>query len=177
MKFLTKLIVFAGILVGAVWVWGRTMPREHRASSTITLVAPADSVYRLVRDIGGQAAWWSDVRSVRKLTGQKRESWEQDMKGAGPVRLEVTSAIDGQRVITTILNDDQQDWGGGWTVDVERTAAGTEVTVTEQGFIEPALFRVVMKLRGGPHRTIDSYLRSLGAHFGETVSPRHDTAG
>jgi hypothetical protein len=43
--------------------------------------------------------------------------------------------------------------------------------------VESPFFRVVMKLRGGPHRTLDSYLRSLGAHFGETVSPRHDTAG
>jgi hypothetical protein len=24
----------------------------------------------------------------------------------------------------------------------------------------------------GPHRTIDSYLRSLGGHFGEMVTPR-----
>jgi uncharacterized protein YndB with AHSA1/START domain len=172
-----KLLLFAGLLVGAVWVWGRTMPREHRASSTITLVAPPDSVWRLVRDIAGQAAWWNDVRSVRRLTGLKRESYEQDMKGAGPVRMEVTSTIDGQRLITTILNDEQQDWGGSWTVDVRRTAAGTEVTVTEEGWVEPALFRVVMKLRGGAHRTIDGYLRSLGAHFGETVSPRRDATG
>ncbi len=60
---------------------------------------------------------------------------------------------------------------------MRQTAAGTEVTVTEEGWVEPALFRVVMKLRGGAHKTIDGYLRSLGAHFGETVSPRHDPAG
>jgi hypothetical protein len=176
-RFLGKLILLGGILVGAVWVWGRSMPREHRAASTITLVAPADSVYRLVREIGGQAAWWSDVRSVKRITGRPKESWEQDMKGAGPVRMEVTSTIDGQRLITTILNDTQQDWGGTWTVDVRQTAAGTEVTVAEDGWIDPAFFRVVMKLRGGAHKTIDGYLRSLGAHFGETVSPRHDPTG
>ncbi len=172
-----KLLLVVGVLLAAVWLWGRSMPREHRSASTITLVAPADSVYRLVRDIGEQARWWRDVRSVRRITGRPRESWEQEMAGAGAVRIEVTSFIEGQRLVTTILNDDQQDFGGKWTVDVSRTGSGTEVRIVEDGWVESPFFRVVMKLRGGPHKTLDSYLRSLGAHFGETVSPRHDVAG
>ncbi|MHB1299145.1 MAG: hypothetical protein ACYC0B_11505, partial [Gemmatimonadaceae bacterium] len=67
--------------------------------------------------------------------------------------------------------------GGRWTYAIVRTASGTEVTITETGWIEPPLYRVVMKVRGGPHRTLDSYLRSLGAKFGEIVTPRHDVAG
>ncbi len=172
-----KLLIVGGVLLAGVWLWGRSMPREHRASGSITLVAPTDSVYRLIRDIGGQAAWWGDVRAVRRVTGRARESWEQELKSSGSVRFEVSSFIDGQRLITTILNDDQQDFGGKWTYDVRRTASGTEVTITEDGWVEPPLFRVVQRLRGGPHRTLDSYLRSLAAQFGETVSPRHDVAG
>jgi uncharacterized protein YndB with AHSA1/START domain len=172
-----KAIILVGVLVGAVWFWGNSMPREHRSSSSITVVAPADSVYKLVRNIGNSTAWWSDVKTVRPIRGKKKESWEQDMKGTGPVQVEVTSYVDGQRLITTILNDDQQDWGGKWIYTVASTAAGTEVTIVEEGWVASPFFRVVMKLRGGPHKTLDSYLRSLAAHFGETVTPRHDTAG
>jgi hypothetical protein len=51
-------------------------------------------------------------------------------------------------------------------------ASGTEVRITEEGWVDAPLVRVVMKLRG-KYRVMDSYLRSLGAHFDESVSPRH----
>lgn len=172
-----KLVLFLGLLVGAVYIWGRSMPRDHKSSSMITLVAQPDSVYGMARDFAKTPTWWSDVNSVKRITGRKRESWEQDMKGTGPVRLEVTSFIDGQRLVTTILNDDQQDWGGKWTYEFKREGGVTEVRITEEGWVDPPLYRVLMKVRGGPHRSLDSYLRSLAAHFGETVSPRHDVPG
>jgi uncharacterized protein YndB with AHSA1/START domain len=177
MRFLFKALVLVGVLAGGVWVWGRSMPRDHRASSAVTLVAPADSVFALVADIGRTPGWWRDVQSARRLTGKRRESWEQVMRGSGPVQVEITSMSYGERLVTTILNDEQQDWGGKWTYSIERSAAGTELTIVEDGWVESPFFRVVMKLRGGPHKTLDSYLRSLGAHFGETVTPRHDRAG
>lgn len=177
MRFLIKLVIFGGIVAGGLWFYGSTLPREHKASSSITLVATPEQVYAAARDIAQTPTWWRDVNAVRPLKGKRRESWEQEMKGAGPVQIEITSFVENQRLVTTILNDDQQDWGGRWTYAIVRTASGTEVTITETGWIEPPLYRVVMKVRGGPHRTLDSYLRSLGAKFGEIVTPRHDVAG
>lgn len=171
LRFLLKLALLGGVLAGLAWFYGSRQPREHRASSTITLVAPADTVWAVIRNIGESDEWWDDVRSVRRLLDKPRESWEQDMGMVGKVRISVTSEVWGERLVTTILNDEQQDWGGRWTYTITRGAAGTEVTVTEDGWVEKPLFRVVAKLMGGPHRTMDSYLRSLGAHFGETVTP------
>ena len=177
MRFLGKLAIVGALILGVLWIYGRSMPRDHVASSTITLVAPPEAVYAAIRNIEGTPRWWSDVNAVRRLTGKRRESWEQDMRGAGPVQIEVTSFIEGQRVVTTILNDDQQDWGGSWTHVVRVSGSLTEVTVTEKGWIKRPLSRVMMRVRGGPHRTLDSYLKSLGALFGETVSPRRAGAG
>jgi uncharacterized protein YndB with AHSA1/START domain len=141
------------------------------------MVAHPDSVYALLRDFGRAPAWWTDLRSARQLTGKRRESWEHDMGIAGVVQFEVTSEVPGQRLVTTILNDDQQDFGGSWTYTVRATAEGTEVRIVARGWVDKPLMRVMSKLRGGPHRAMDSLLRSLAAQFGETVSPRHGVRG
>lgn len=171
MGFLKKLIVLVVLIGGGLWLYGRQLPREHSITSSIILVAPIDSVFGLIRAVGSQAAWWYDVKSVRPLMGKKRESWEQNM-GDQLVQFEVTMVVPGSRMVTTILNDEQQDWGGTWQYRVFTSSAGTEVQITEQGWVEAPLFRVFMKLRG-ESRTVDSFLSSLGAHFGEVVTPRH----
>lgn len=172
MKFIKWLLILGVLGAGGAWLYGRAQPREHYVVSSITLVAPADSVWKVIRDIERSPTWWSDVRGVRRLTDKPRESWEQDMGAAGMVRMEITRVVPGRQMTTTILNDEQQDWGGTWTYDVVPTASGTELTITEEGWVDPPLGRAFMKLRGR-YRTIDSFLRSLGAHFGEPVNPRH----
>ncbi len=172
MRFLKKLIILALVAFAGLYFYGRSLPREHRASSTITLVARADTVYRVIRNVRSAATWWTDVKAVRPLAGKPRESWEEDMGASGKVQIEITSENPGSRLVTTILNDDQQDWGGRWIYTVNSSAAGTEVTITEDGWVAKPLYRVVAKLLGH-HRTIDSYLNSLAAYFGEVGSPRH----
>ena len=167
-----KLLIVVILLVGGLYLYGRSLPREHVASSTITLVARPDTVFAVIRNVGGQAAWWSDVASVQPLAGQPRESWEQDMGASGKVHIEVTSISPPSRLVTTILNDVQQDWGGKWIYTIATTAAGTEVTITEEGWVATPMYRVLAKLLG-PHKTMDGFLTSLAAHFGEVGTPRH----
>jgi uncharacterized protein YndB with AHSA1/START domain len=176
-RSLLKFALFLGLLAGAAWFYGSRQPREHVATSVVTLVAPADTVYRLIRDIPSSAVWWDDVKTVRRLTSKARESWEQDMGARGKLQIQITSEVPGERLVTTILNDDQKDWGGKWTYSIRSTAEGTQVRITEEGWVEKPLFRVMSQLMGGPHKSLDSYLRSLGAHFGETVTPRHGSGG
>ena len=172
MRFLKRLIIIVLVLGGGLYLYGRTLPREHTAASRITIVAPVDSVYAVIRNVGGSAAWWSDVKAVTRLNAKPRESWEQDMGSFGKVQVEVTSASPPNRLVTTILNDDQQDWGGTWTYDIVSSGSATEVTITEHGWVASPFFRVVSKLTGH-HRTINSFLSSLAARFGDTASPRH----
>ncbi len=172
MRFLKKLIILALLAGGGLYLYGRSLPREHRVSSTITLVARPDTVYRVIRNVRGAALWWTDVQSVRPLAGKPRESWEEDMGASGKVQLEITSENPGSQLITTVLNDDQQDWGGKWIYTVSSSASGTEVRITEEGWVEKPFFRVVSKLIGH-HKTVDSYLSSLAAYFGEVSVPRH----
>lgn len=175
-----KFLVVIVLLVGGLWFYGRSLPREHTIKSSITITAPVDTVFKVVRSIGNQPTWWSDVKSVRPLPGRRRESWEQNMGGgAGLIALEVTSVNPGVGMVTTIITtaeeeDATQEWGGTWTYRVFQSASGTQIQITEEGWVDPPFFRIVMKLRG-KYRTVDSYLTSLAAHFGEVATPRHAT--
>lgn len=172
MKFLKRLLILAVLVVGGLWLYGRSLPREHVASSTVTLVAPADSVYKLLRNFSAHPAWWSDVKSSTRIQGRSKETWEEDMGPAGTIQMEISREVVGRQFVATILNETQQDWGGEWTYDIVTTGAGTEVTITETGWVESPLFRVGAKLMG-KYRTIDGLLRSLADHFGEVATPRH----
>lgn len=172
MKTLLKFLIVLGVLVvGGAWIYGRGLPREHMVSSSVILTASPDSVYNLIRNVQGTPAWWSDMKTATRLKGYPRETWAEDMGAAGVMNIEITSAVPGRLLVTTIVDDEAQGWGGVWTYEISATGAGTEVLITEEGYVDSPIFRVVMKLRG-KHRTIESYLRALGAHFGEMVSPR-----
>lgn len=172
MGFLKKLIILVLVLAGGTYLYGRSLPREHVARSTIVLVAPADTVYALIRNVGGTPTWWSDMKSARRLSGYPRETWEENMGATGILNIEITQANPPRQLVTTIVDTEEAGWGGTWTYDVASSATGTELTITEEGYIDSPIFRVMMKFIG-VHRTMDSYLRSLGAHFGEPVNPRH----
>lgn len=171
-----KLIVLLGLLFGGAWFYGQRLPREHEVKSSLTLVAPVDTVYKVLRAVGSWPSWWSDSRSTRALRGRTRESWELNMGTDGLASVEVTSVNPPSRMLVTLIpndseNEEEQKWGATWTYVVFQSAAGTEVAITEEGWTDPPFYRIYRKIRGH-HRTIDSQLSSLGAHFGEAASPR-----
>ena len=171
------LIILVALIFGGLWFYGRGLPREHTIKSTIVITAPVDTVFNVMRRIGKQAGWWSDVRSVRPLVGRRKETWEQNMVTGGLVTVEVTSASPPERMVTTIVpgekdGEEEMKWGGKWKYYVFAGPSGTHVEITEEGWVEPPLYRVFMRARG-QSRTVDSFLTSLGAHFGEMVMPRH----
>lgn len=172
MGFFKKLIILGLLLAGGMYLYGRSLPGEHVARSTIVLVAPADSVFALIRNVGSTPTWWSDMRSSRRLSGYPRETWEEDMGAAGVLHIEITQVSPPRQIVTTIVDTEEAGWGGVWTYDIASSATGTELTITEEGYIDSPIYRVIMKFIG-VHRSMDSYLRSLGAHFGEPANPRH----
>ena len=65
-------------LVAVPFVVGLFLPKEHIAASSITLSHPPDSVWKIVRDLGGYPNWWTDVKSSKRETDVgEREVWVQ----------------------------------------------------------------------------------------------------
>jgi len=167
-RLVVALLVLAAVLYGV----GMTMPLDHQVSSRVQLTAPRDSVWAVLHAFGDYPKWDSDFKSsVRGKSRNGREVWVQDV-GRMTMSVGIKSVQAPSRLVTEIVTDDKSNWGGVWTYDLASNGIGTEVTITEDGWIKSPLFRVMMKLMGS-HSTMDGVLRALGAHFEDQVTPEH----
>jgi uncharacterized protein YndB with AHSA1/START domain len=172
MGFVKKLLIGLAVLVIGVYLAGMSMPREHKAVSRIQLTASRDSVWAVLRNFGDYPKWHPDFKSSVK--GERREGhevWVQDVDGM-TMSIEVLDIQPPSFLVTEIITDEKSAWGGVWTYELAANGSGTEVTITEEGWVKSPFFRVMMKLMG-THSTMDGVLKQLGAKFGEQVTPEH----
>ncbi len=72
MTFLIKFVMVMLFLgIGGAYLYGRQLPREHAITSSIVLVAPADSVFKVIRNVSEYPSWWSDVVAVERVRGAR----------------------------------------------------------------------------------------------------------
>lgn len=172
MKWLTIVLIAlltAGLLIFFV---GKMLPEAHTASSSIRLDQSPDRVWVVVRSFDEYPSWWTEVKTVERLPDHNgSEAWRQELS-MGPLPMFVATDNPPTRVVTEII-DEGMPFGGTWTYVVEPDGSGTKITVTENGRIYNAFFRVISRFVMGYHGTLDSYLTALGGHFGESVIPEH----
>jgi len=169
-------LVVIGGLVGLVVLMamiGALVPREHRATSSVTLRQPADSVWKVVRDLGGITAWWPEIKeSVRQPDQDGREVWRQKMSGFD-VPLIVVESVPPRRLVTKIDASAGAAFGGKWTYELTSDSGSTRISVTEEGWIGNPIFRFLSRFVFGYYGSLDGYLKALGKRYGETVRPAH----
>ena len=171
------LIVIGAIVafVALMALVGLFVSRDHRATSTITLRQPADSIWTVVRDLGGATAWWHEMQeSVRLPDKDGHEAWRQKV-GGFDMPLVVLESEAPRRLVTKIDSPPGASFGGTWTYELTTDAGGggTRVSVTEAGWIANPIFRFLSRFVFGYYGTLDGYLKALGTRFGETVTPAH----
>jgi len=169
------LIGIGGIvaLVALMALVGLLIPREHRATSRVTLRQTADSVWKVVRDLGGAPAWWPDVKQSERLPDQDgHEVWRQKVSGFD-MPLVIIEAEPPRRLVTKIDAPPGSAFGGTWTYELIPDSGGTRISVTEAGWIGNPIIRFLSRFVFGYYGTLDSYLKALGKRFGETVRPSH----
>lgn len=157
------------LLVLVLMLIGSLLPREHRATCRATFRASAATIYAVVADIGAYPAWRAGVKSVRLVDplGGKPAFVEESSQG------EILFVIEAdepplRRVLR--IADDSLPYGGTWTFALTPSDTGTALAITEDGFVEPALFRVLARYVFGHHATMEQYLTSLTEKLGETVT-------
>jgi uncharacterized protein YndB with AHSA1/START domain len=172
-----RALLIAGIAVVLVlllvFVAGGFIPRTHVASSTLVVDAPIDSVWTAIRNFEELPSIWAGLDRVERVdTSSTDEVWMY-YRSTGPMAIAIESAEPPHRLVTRIVADEESSaFGGTWTYALAPEGEGTRVTVTEAGFINSRIFRVVSKIIG-VHGTMDSFLRSLGAHYGGEAEPEH----
>lgn len=172
MKIVLIILLVLVAVIALVGIAGLMLPRTHRATSRITVAKSPAEVWAVVRDPTALLGTWKELKSSRRLPDQDgKEVWEQNA-GGFPMRLVVEESEPPRRLVTRIDAAADAPFGGTWTYQLEPAAGGTQVTVTEDGYVSNPLFRTMMYLMG-PHKTADGYLRALGKKLGATVTPEH----
>ena len=172
-RILISIALLLLAVIGGTGLWGVFIPVGHKAASQVTLTAPPESVYAVIRDIKALPSWWKEVSAVEPV--HRNDDWErwQETTDGMAMTLIVSEEVPDQRLVTTIDTAGHPPFGGTWTYTTKLApGGGTTLVITEDGTVSNPFFRVMMRL-SGTHTTLDSYLTALGKRFGQHVTPAH----
>jgi hypothetical protein len=166
MKWWLWIPIVLAALIASAWIVGTLLPREHSATCSVRLRASPRTLYDAIVDVGRATQWRTDLKKLEVLAPRDgKPAWiEESSWGTLTYVREVDEPE--QRVVTRIANDDLP-YGGTWTYRLAREGEVTRLSITEDGFVEPAFFRFMSKVFFGHHATLESYLKALAEHVGE----------
>jgi len=165
LKIVAIVVGFLVMLIGIVWSMGALLPETHRVSGTVHLNQPPEKVWAVLTDFAAIPKWWPDQVSARReeRPGGK-EVWLAGDRHGQEIPFETAEAVPPKRLVRRIL-DEGLPFGGTWTFELQPSAGGTELTLTEDGFIRVSFFRFVARYIVGYRGTLDSFLGSLKKHL------------
>jgi hypothetical protein len=140
--FVGIVVVLVAIVVVMMLV-GRSLPVGHVASRTVTFRRSPDEVWTAINDPGLLSS-----------------------RGVGDVKFETIESVPPKLLVRRVVGE--KDFGGTWTCDIASAPAGSVLTITENGEIYSAFFRIVSRFIIGHHRTIDGTMAALRKRFGES---------
>lgn len=168
-----KIVVLLALgLVGAVvvtalvfFIAGSQMPREHRSVVTATFKASRIAVWAAITDYAAMPSWWPAVKSVRleKLPDGTELTWNKDSHGQEiPFRTGESRVHEKLVRVIAVEKAEKLPFGGTWTFELaDVPGGGTRLTLTEDGFINPAIFRAVAKWFMGLDATQKDFIANL----------------
>ena len=161
----------AGIAVlvatfAVIWVVGSRMPREHQGRGTRRVAASPAAVFAALTDVAALPEWRPDVKAVEVLPAILGQPSFRETNAHGTMTFVISESLPDRRVVTTIV-DEGQPFGGRWTFELEPESEGaaTRVTITEDGWVNPPIFRVLSRYVFGHTATIEAYLANLEKRF------------
>jgi uncharacterized protein YndB with AHSA1/START domain len=163
--------IAAGVLLAAVaamWGIGAALPVEHTASRAARYRQPPEAIWQDITNIDGFTSWRTSLTSVRRLPDENGRAAWVEVAGGDETPMRIDDASPPRRLVTRI-DDPGLPFGGTWTFEIEPAEGGALLRITEEGFVRPALFRFLARFVFGHTASIEEYLTSLGAKYGETV--------
>jgi uncharacterized protein YndB with AHSA1/START domain len=160
------LIVAAGIALLVFYVAGSRMPREHKAVISATFPADRAAVWDAINDFDGMPGWWPAVKSTRLeyLADGTALTWNKDAHG-NEIPFKTTELKPYNKLVRLIAATDQP-FGGTWTFELaDAPEGGTRLTLTEDGWIGPPVFRAVAKWIVGLDSNQRDFMDHLGKHL------------
>jgi uncharacterized protein YndB with AHSA1/START domain len=156
-------VVGALAMILTVIVVGSFMPRDHTASATVRLNRPVGDVWTAITDFDAQPAWRKGLAGVERLPDRDGRRVHRELSRHGPMTMIIESAEAPSRLVKRIA-DESLPFGGTWTFELSPDGDGARLTITEEGFVKPAMFRYIGRIIG-QDSTIKGYLSDLTMHL------------
>jgi hypothetical protein len=167
MKWVLWILGGLAAIVGVVAAIGAMLPMRHHATRKARFRAAPDALFAV---LNGPPDWRTGVKSHGELPPEngRRRWWEEDTHGE-KVTFELVEAKPAERLQVRIA-EKGLPFGGTWTFEMAPIAGGgSELRITEDGEVYNVIFRFMARFIFGYHASIETYLKDLGAKFGQPV--------
>ncbi|MBL8020880.1 MAG: SRPBCC domain-containing protein [Leptospirales bacterium] len=157
--------IVIGIFIIAIlglYLYGRSLPADHTASVSREYPVSRSLVWKLITTYPEIPTWWPDVKSIETETRPDGTvvSWNLDSHG-NRIPFITAEEIFEKKLVRKIASDDLP-FGGTWTFELESTGPSqTRLSIREDGFVKPPLFRAMGQLFIGQDTTLKSFASAL----------------
>jgi hypothetical protein len=141
MRWILFVVVGLVVLIAGIAGIGAMLPRHHKASRTLRIArSPVD-------------VWPVLMQATR----------------ASSVPVDVIESDPPHRLVTRVT-EAEKNFGGTWTIAIVPLPQGSDVTITEDGWVSNPIFRFVSRLVIGHHATMDGLLKQVAKALNEDVA-------
>jgi uncharacterized protein YndB with AHSA1/START domain len=163
MRWVLWILAALAIAAVVVVIVGYSLPKAHSVSRTTTLPLPPDAVYALLLDVDQYRTWRPGVKSLQRAADHEgRPAWTEEAGGMKiPLRFE---KLERPSLLVSRIADPSLPFGGTWTYRIAPAAAGSAVTITEDGEVYNPFFRFMSRFVFGHTATLDEFVQNLEAH-------------
>ena len=160
---LVALLLFVGLVF---FIAGSQMPREHKSVVTATFKASRAVVWAAITDYAAMPKWWPAVQGIRieRLPDGTELTWNKDKHGQ-EIPFRTIESRPNEKLVRVIAKDDLP-FGGTWIFELsDAPGGGTQLKLTEDGHIKPAIFRAIAQWFMGLDATQKDFVANLEKHL------------
>ncbi len=165
MRLALILAALVAVPILVVVVWGAMLPMNHVASRRARFAKSPGEIWATVTGFAAFPSWRTDVTSVEVTSPT---SWREKSKHE-EIAFEAIELDAPRRMVSRI--GPGLPFGGTWTYELTPDGTGTQLVITERGEVYNPLFRFMSRYVFGHTATLETYLKQLGARFGEQTQP------
>lgn len=162
MRWLLWIVAVVAVVAVLVVTVGYSLPKAHSVSRTTTLPLPPDAVYALLLDVDQYRTWRPAVNALQRNADRDgRPAWTEEASGMTiPLYFE---RLERPSLLVARIADPSLPFGGTWTYRIVPAAAGSQVTITEDGEVYNPFFRFMSRFVFGHAATIEEFVKNLEA--------------
>jgi uncharacterized membrane protein len=172
MKTLVRVVVSIIALIAVVgaiaYADGAKQPINHSTTVEGNVSAPPAKVFGFITNVADAPSWRHDVKAVQVLPPESgQDHWIEDLGHGVTMNFLATGtepvSADGTAMRKVLLKD--PSYGGTWTYVLSpgSSPGETHLKITEDGYINPPIYRFMMAHIFGMTKNLDQYMSDMQA--------------